>query len=238
MKMFVGAVLCLVTGFTCLINSADGLDPVTITAIATVAGGAVVGGPSFLSWGLSGNTLIETNITVENWTRFPMTNPELRLRSGVVSLSPRDIQPGTKEIFHVRKSRFVARGSVGTVSWLVNGNKRIVVMWSVPYDYLYYENWLAVGIAYFYRHAPGNQWYEFMYNNTPYCCANFPFDRRQYSSSVSPVIVEHDRYIIRATMGTGHDAQVRIQVRPRYGEDFAVNLQTALTNQGLPWVQW
>ena len=103
MKMFVSAIVCLVTGFSCLINSADGLDPITITAIATVAGGAIVGGPSFLSWGLSGNTLIETNITVENWTRFPMSNPELRLRSGVVSVAPRDIQPGTKEIFHARK---------------------------------------------------------------------------------------------------------------------------------------
>ena len=92
-----------------------------------------------------------------------MSNPELRLRSGVVSVATRDIQPGTKEIFHVRKSRFVARGSVGTASWLVNGDKRIVEMWSVPYIYVSHENWLAVGIAHSNRHAPGNQWYEFMY---------------------------------------------------------------------------
>ena len=198
---------------------------------AAVAVGLIQAGGSFLGpalpWALSGDAKIKVNITVENWTRFPMTNPSIRAVGGVVDLLPTDIEPATKEIMVASKTRFTATGSYGTVSWLVSGHKqRIVVMWSVPYDYNLYSNWLAVAVMNGATHPEGGKWFDKMYNDydSPYN----NFSRKKFRRHLDDLVFRYGDFKIVARMGNAHKTQVTVEVRPRWDADLAPTLRAAL----------
>ena len=206
-------------------HRAEGLGPAAV--------GLIQAGGSFLAPALTGvldgDAKITVNITVENWTRFPMTNPSIRAVGGVVDLLPTDIEPATKEIMVARKSRLTATGSYGTVSWLVNvsGHKqRIVVMWSVPYDYNLYSNWLAVAVVNSATHPEGGTWFDKMYNGYDSDYNNFK--RKEFRSHLDDLVFYRSYFKINARMGNGHKTQVTVEVRPLWDGYLAPTLRAAL----------
>ena len=228
-KMQISGVIILIAEILSFGHTAEGLGPAALAIIPALitSGGSFLG--STLPGALSGDPIIQVNITVENWTRFPMTNPSIRPVAGSVDLLPRNIEPGTKEIMVARKTRFTATGSYGTVSWLVDVNgqrQRIVVMWSVPYDYNWYSNWLAVGITNTVTHPAGGLWYDNMYNrdDTP----NNDFNRKKFRNNLDDLVFNLGRFEIVARMGNGHKTQVTVEVRPARDADLADNLGAAL----------
>ncbi|KAL3870276.1 hypothetical protein ACJMK2_038353 [Sinanodonta woodiana] len=94
-------------------------------------------------------------------------------------------------------------------------------MWSVPYDYNLYSNWLGVGIS-----APGvttngegNTWFNQMYHDSS--SDTLGFSRKEYYSESSTLIYKDDKLQISGIMTTGHHAIVRITVRPVDDSDLA-----------------
>ncbi|KAL3870184.1 hypothetical protein ACJMK2_038333 [Sinanodonta woodiana] len=205
----------------------------TITDIIKAAAGAVSAGSS-----LTGTTLsnlmrtgfkINCGIEVENWTKFPFTDPVVKIYAGALSTPPGDILPSKREAMVARKSSDSATGTFGTVSWLVEGHsRRIVVMWAVPYDINFYSNWLGVGITApgVTFHAQGNDWFNQMYYGTS--SVSLGFSRSEYYWESNPVIYRDDLIQISGTMSTGHQAQVKITVRPRNIADLATPIKKLL----------
>ncbi|XP_072043008.1 tereporin-Ca1-like [Amphiura filiformis] len=144
-------------------------------AFVTAAG--IAAAASTAMAGMAGaNALMDTSyrvsvgIEVENWTKFRLTDAIATPYSGQINKPPSEILPGNKGPMAARKSHTVACGSVGTVSWKIEtGNsrqdRRLIVMWSMPFNHDHYDNILAVGITKPGRAdiEEGHGWYKFMY---------------------------------------------------------------------------
>ncbi|KAL3870235.1 hypothetical protein ACJMK2_038312 [Sinanodonta woodiana] len=206
---------------------------VDITAIIMAANKAVSAGTI-----LTGTTLrnlmnngyrVNCGIEINNWTRFPLTNPVVMIGSGALAIPPGDILPSKREAMVARKASDTATGTLGTVSWLVEGKaRRIVIMWAAPYDFSFYSNWLGVGITtpQITFHAQGNTWFDQMYYGTS---SDFlGFSRSEYYWESNPVVYKDDLIQISGTMSTGHQAQVKITVRPVNISDLAAPIKSLL----------
>ncbi|KAL3870172.1 hypothetical protein ACJMK2_038253, partial [Sinanodonta woodiana] len=128
-----------------------------------------------------------------------------------------------------RKSSDSATGTFGTVSWLVEGQaRRIVLMWAEPYDFNLFSNWLGVGITTpgVIFHADEDDWYLQMYYGRS--SDSLRFNRSAFYWESSPVIYTDDLIQISGTMSTGHQAQVKITVRPLNVSDLATTIKVLL----------
>ena len=91
-----------------------------------------------------------------------------------------------------RKTSGTATGSYGTVSWLIEAlNRRVVVMWSAPFNFNHHSNWLAVGLTApgTTKHAPGNAWFNRMYYENS--SQQLMFERGEYYANVRPVLYRY-----------------------------------------------
>ncbi|KAK3610789.1 hypothetical protein CHS0354_014047 [Potamilus streckersoni] len=220
------------------------------------------------------NYKINCGFQVENWTRFPLTNPVVKIFAGALSTPPGDILPSKREAMVARKTSDTATGTFGTVSWLVEGtdrrivlmwaapydfnfnsnwlgvarktsdtatgtfgtvswlvegqDRRIVLMWAAPYDFNIYSNWLGVGITTRGEtiHAQGNEWFNQMYYGTS--SNSLGFSRSEYYWEANPVIYKDELIQISGIMSTGHQAQVKITVRPVKVSDLAAPIKALL----------
>ncbi|XP_030622882.1 bryoporin-like [Chanos chanos] len=89
---------------------------------------------------------------------YSLTNPKFWMHSGYNDnpLSP-NVDPRSMRLCSFSKFAMEARGAAGVLTYdlqknsadglnYYSSNKLIAVMFSVPFDYNFYENWLAVGI--------------------------------------------------------------------------------------------
>ncbi|XP_028672633.1 DELTA-sagatoxin-Srs1a-like [Erpetoichthys calabaricus] len=94
------------------------------------------------------------NVVIEisnNTTKF-LTNPKYHCHSGYnnTPLQP-TIEPRSREACSFSKKRRMACGSVGVMTYdicaspIQSGDMKLAIMFSVPYDYNWFENWFAVG---------------------------------------------------------------------------------------------
>nr|KAG5686946.1 hypothetical protein BaRGS_029484 [Batillaria attramentaria] len=117
-----------------------------------------------------------------------------------------------------RKTGGCATGSYGTVSWKVEGlNRRVYVMWSVPFNHDYFTNWLAVGLSRkgYTNHPGDNALFDQMYSGKS--DLNIAFERHQ-DGDIS----------LEATMGSSHKAEVRVIVRPVDNKNLADPIRSLL----------
>nr|UMA82391.1 venom-related protein conoporin [Conus ebraeus] len=155
-------------------------------------------------------------VQVENWTRYPLIAPRLRIANdGAVTTSPVAILPGKREAFAVRKASYVRKGVYGTVSWeLLGARRRFVIMWSAPYDLNKYSNWMGLGMT---REglmdvAPDNTWFNQMYYGSS--SGNLTFKRKEFYYNTDPFIYSNEKFEAEGDMTNGHHAQVRVIIRP------------------------
>ncbi|XP_039621353.1 bryoporin-like [Polypterus senegalus] len=95
------------------------------------------------------------NIAIEfvNYSEKLFRNPRYYCLSGVNIIPPQPtIKAHTAEACSFGKWSFTARGSVGVMTYDIYENfenltnKCLAIMFSVPFDYMYYDNWFGVGI--------------------------------------------------------------------------------------------
>nr|AXS67887.1 coluporin-15 [Colubraria reticulata] len=151
------------------------------------------------------------HITVENWTKHPLVRPHLSLNRGRMLHAPSLVLSGKREMFILRKIRDSATGTAGTVSWLVGFTKRrFVLMWSTPFDFTYYSNWMGVGMT-TKGHTEKNGRFDQMYygsNDTILL-----FNRGEFYYHENPVIYRDDEFEITGRMNKAHKALVTVTFR-------------------------
>ena len=106
----------------------------------------------------------------------------------------RDVSVSMSYLQVARKTSSTATGSYGTVSWLIQDNsRRLVIMWSAPFNFNHYSNWLGVGLSVpgVTEHAPGDTWFDLMYYNDS--SDHLKFERREYYADVRLVLYRYVR---------------------------------------------
>ncbi|KAK7462546.1 hypothetical protein BaRGS_00038402 [Batillaria attramentaria] len=197
-------------------------------ASAAVSAGSSLAGTTISSL-LNDGYSVGCGIEVQNWTRFPLSEAITRINGGYLSKPPVAVLPSKKEAMVTRKTGGCATGSYGTVSWKVEGlNRRVYVMWSVPFNHDYFTNWLAVGLSRkgYTNHPGDNALFDQMYSGKS--DLNIAFERHQYWTSMDPIIFSDGDISLEATMGSSHKAEVRVIVRPVDNKNLADPIRSLL----------
>ncbi|XP_060062561.1 tereporin-Ca1-like [Ylistrum balloti] len=196
------------------------LDPQIVSAIT----GGIKDGTSLQGTSLHAqmDSLHYRNVVgmeVDNYSKWAMTSPIAYPDRGVITLSPREIHPGQREVMLARKTGYTATGTQGTVSWLID-NRRVIVMWEAPFNFDFYDNKLAVGIV------PSSAHTSSMFDVMSGGSGNFT--RGVYDSSIRTIEYCDEALCVEGTMGTSHKTQVHIQVIPRSIDNVARSLETLI----------
>ncbi|KAK7088414.1 tereporin-Ca1-like [Littorina saxatilis] len=158
---------------------------------------------------------VQCFIEVENDTGYALSDPNVSLKGGELSMLPRSILPHQRNVTMSRCSYRIFGGSSGVVSWLIEPlQRRLVVMWSVPFSLVFYRNKLAVGLtpaASKKDYAERNNWFYKMYNGDVDGVLS-DFQSKEYGSTIQPIYVENEaaRLSIEGSMTDGYKAHVRI----------------------------
>ncbi|XP_077406957.1 DELTA-sagatoxin-Srs1a-like [Vanacampus margaritifer] len=94
------------------------------------------------------------NVTIEmtNLTSgFVLRHPKVYMESGDCHSPPQPtVRPMRTEVCNFNKTDAAASGAVGVLTYEIfegaTAAAKMAIMFSVPYDYTFYKNWVAVGI--------------------------------------------------------------------------------------------
>nr|Q76CA2.2 RecName: Full=Echotoxin-2; Short=Echt 2; Flags: Precursor [Monoplex echo]BAD01578.2 hemolysin [Monoplex echo] len=168
-------------------------------------------------------------IEVENWTKHLMKYPVVQIaNSGGLLTVAKNVLPAEIQSFAMRKA-WGANGVYGTVSWVLGQtNRRVVIMWSAPYNFDFYSNWLAVGMSRPGLAVPSSRstWFDLMYYGNSN--ADISFVRGEYYHSVDPIYFKNSEWEIEGSMNNIHKARVRATVKPIKTMDLASSILTKL----------
>nr|BAI78310.1 echotoxin A [Monoplex echo] len=176
-------------------------------------------------------------IEVENWTKHLMSRPEIQIANsgGLLTLAS-NIMPATAQAFATRKPAGLASGVYGTVSWVLGQtNRRVVVMWSAPYNFDFYSNWMGVGMTKAGVSVPSSRsaWFDQMYYRGS--SSDLSFVRGEYYYHVNPIYWKNNEWEVEGSMTNVHNARVRVMVKPMNTMDLASSILSkleALTSSG------
>nr|ANC48005.1 conoporin [Conus monile] len=234
------ALKTMVTVFLLLMGNASPVHSViSASLVASIASSVITAGTSVASTALQAvggsSATVTCVIQVENWTRFALKYPTV-LTNGAppITNAPTAILPTKIEAFAVEKPRGTATGTSGTVSWELQGmEQRIVLMWSAPFSFDLYSNWMGVGMT---REglvdvASGDTWYKQMYYKDD--SEDLTFERGKFYYNLKPVIYRNDKFEIVGTMTNIHKAQIKVIIRPTINnwKDMALPIQEMLVKQ-------
>ncbi|XP_060074368.1 tereporin-Ca1-like [Ylistrum balloti] len=189
--------------------------------VAAVSAGSSLAGTTVSALTSSGGYSVACGIETANWTKYTLEKPMAFNDGGLIKTPPIDILPGVKEAMITHKTGGTATGTYGSVSWVVN-DRRVVVMWSVPFNHDYYQNWLGVGLTKPGKTKHDKSWYKTMYyqSNT----SELSFIRKKFYTDVNPVTISDEDFEVEGTIGSTHIADAHIVVRPRNEKDYAPSL--------------
>ncbi|XP_055350919.1 tereporin-Ca1-like [Paramacrobiotus metropolitanus] len=152
-------------------------------------------------------------LKVVNNTRWMLQLEKCYINYGKVEAIFDQVRPGQSAVMKVHKTSYLATGSSGTLAWtVVNENKSIVVMWSLPFNHDFSHNVLAVGI----RSNNGNNenngntsnTFREMYSENEQSY----FRRKEFYSVIDPVEHMDNRVKVRGRMGNAHKTDIIIDV--------------------------
>ena len=88
-------------------------------------------------------------LSLSNWSMFTLLDVETNTECGETSklLPPRNIFPGYREVMVMQNTNPMV-GTCGTISWqLVEINMRLIIMWSVPFNFNIRDSYYAIGLT-------------------------------------------------------------------------------------------
>ncbi|KAH3791817.1 hypothetical protein DPMN_145307 [Dreissena polymorpha] len=153
---------------------------------------------------------VTVKIKVINNTNCLLKNQVVTVKRGEINLPPKPISAGETGVVQGRKYAHTVTGSFGVVSWEVEGkDRRVVIMWSAPYNFNIYSNVLGVGMSKhnIKIHAP--EWDNQMYKGSS---NSLEFAREEYYYGAQEVRWEDDEFCVSGTMSTSHQAEVTVTV--------------------------
>ncbi|KAE8283875.1 DELTA-sagatoxin-Srs1a [Larimichthys crocea] len=148
---------------------------------------------------------------------YCLVNPKVHMESGFVFSPPQPTVRTTKtEVCSFTKDDNTASGAVGVLTYELfdmrkrHCNELIAVMFSVPFDYNFYKNWLGVGI-FEHTHACDDKLYDLMYKGKDF--TNFV----RHEADGSGVKYQGRAVDVRACMSDEGRAIVKLEVYDRMG---------------------
>ncbi|XP_052067710.1 tereporin-Ca1-like [Mytilus californianus] len=168
--------------------------------------------------------MIVCGIQVENWTKFTLTNPNTTLEWGYLSSPATNIQPATREAMVSHKCGFTATGTSGTVSWLINGtDRRLVIAWSAPFNFDFYSNYLILGLTNKGYKKHNKTWFQTMYYEKEDEAMVFKRVKCRFTSN--EVMIDDDLFEVTGTMDTSHKPEIKVIIKPKRWENLASKLK-------------
>ncbi|CAB1341725.1 unnamed protein product [Coregonus sp. 'balchen'] len=160
------------------------------------------------------NCTIEiTNVT----TGYCLINPKVYMSSGYCYHPPQPTVRTTKtEVCSFTKDDDTATGAVGVLTYDLFHmqsrvcSERMAIMFSVPYDYNFYKNWLGVGVFEVAR-ACDKQLYNHMYNEKDFS----KFARSEARGSGVEYKAQH--VDLRATMSNVGKSIIKVELYDKMG---------------------
>ncbi|XP_030622868.1 DELTA-thalatoxin-Avl1a-like [Chanos chanos] len=153
-------------------------------------------------------------IKIENHSNvYSFAHPKVWMHSGYNNQLPSPtVDINTTEECAFSKAAGAARGAVGVLTYELlksksSSNKLLAIMFSVPYDYNLYENWLAVGI-FDKTQKCDDTLYNLMYYNSD---SKF---RRAKATDTSIVYI-WESMEIRAAMSNAGTAVVEVEIHDK-----------------------
>jgi len=142
-------------------------------------------------------------ISVENWSKWMLSFPVVYTQYGdfQYGFHEREIFPSHREIVVATNELDSITGSSGTIAWeLGHKNIHFIVMWSIPYNLVFYDAYFAIGMVHLSTKFTKDMlpyWYKRMYDGDP-----GTFKRGRAGQSIvykhQDVFIlghlEHDRY--------------------------------------------
>lgn len=204
----------------------------TVTKVSTIASNALnsVKTAADLMGKIKAN--VGVAIQIENWTKFPLLNPEVRLYKGNIVTPPGQIAPGSRDAIALEKGGG-CNGTFGTISWLISmgsesASRRVVVMWYMPFNFNHHVNKLAVGITkpgVKSVHQDGNAWYYYMAEDAKKDVRHrFQYERRDFYWAVRTAEVSDELFEVQGTCGNTHVCEAKITILPKRNKDVAPNV--------------
>ncbi|XP_047465166.1 DELTA-sagatoxin-Srs1a-like [Mugil cephalus] len=148
---------------------------------------------------------------------FCLINPKIHMESGFPFSPPQPTVRTTKtEVCSFTKDDNTATGAVGVLTYELfdmrqrHCNELIAIMFSVPFDYNFYKNWLGVGIFEKTR-ACDDKLYDLMYKGKDF--TNFV----RHEADGSGVVYKGRAVDVRACMSDEGRAMIKLEVYDRMG---------------------
>ncbi|KAM9336831.1 uncharacterized protein ABDE67_019859 [Symphorus nematophorus] len=145
-------------------------------------------------------------------TTYCLKNPQVYMESGFVFSPPTPtLRTNLTEVCSFTKDDNTASGAVGVMTYELFDMKNrkcdgvMAVMFSVPFDYNFYQNWVAVGIFEPTR-ACDEKLYKYMYNDKGFT----EFTRQKATGS--GLKYSGERLDVRACMSDGGRAIMKLEV--------------------------
>jgi len=106
-------------------------------------------------------------LNVENWTAWRLKDALPHNHCGYIDemYTAVNVRPATREVMLGYKQSGTATGTCGTVSWQVEHlDTRLIVMWSVPFNYNIHNSYFAVGMIFNRgKFSSSSYWFNQMY---------------------------------------------------------------------------
>ena len=86
-------------------------------------------------------------VRVKNSTDFKLKTPRYFINWGTMGYPPKDIEARSTGIMVGHQTLDFATGTAGLVTWdICDQNMILVVMWSAPFNFDFYNNYFAIGL--------------------------------------------------------------------------------------------
>ena len=156
-------------------------------------------------------------VELENYTKFYLSPQDTEINAGYIAEPPAAMFGGEKHGVVGHQVGHTAKGCAGIVSWNIEEFKRkVVVMYSVPFDHNLHSNWVGLGICSQY-HEPSSD--EMYYGSADY------FERKELYYETDPVSFSSSDFTVEASCGTNHKPAIMVKLTPTYHENLAPNFK-------------
>jgi hypothetical protein len=153
------------------------------------------------------NVIRKIAIAIVNNTEKKLINPKYYLEDGEIKRT--DLTIYEKEVGFVasRKTEYSVFGTWGVVTYEIeNTNKKLAIMWSVPYNYSIYENWFKLAIINLDNQTNKNLLDDMYYNK------GMTKGKVKNAASGSQTW-QQEGYILEGIMGTGGSATLNMSIK-------------------------
>lgn len=152
-------------------------------------------------------------ISVENWSKWMLSFPVVYTQYGdfQYGFHEREIFPSHREIVVSVNELDSITGSSGTIAWeLGHKNIHFIVMWSIPYNLVFYDAYFAIGMVHLSTKFTRDMlpyWYKRMYDGDP---GTF----KRGSAGASVVYKHQDVFILGQLQTDTYQPVLNISVMP------------------------